>query len=63
MGEDAFKKFFISNYQRTMSQALSLVKNEEVARDIVQDSFEQLFHSCRDMSDEEMRGFLCTILC
>ncbi len=58
MGEDAFKKFFISNYQRTMSQALSLVKNEEVARDIVQDSFEQLFHSCRDMSEEEMRNYL-----
>ena len=58
MGENAFKKFFLSNYQRAMSQALSLVKNEEVARDIVQDSFEQLYHSCRDMSDEEMRNYL-----
>ena len=62
MGENAFKKFFLSNYQRAMSQALSLVKNEEVARDIVQDSFEQLYHSCRDMSDEEMRNYLYMIV-
>ena len=44
MREDTFKEFFISNYQRTIAFAISLVKNEEVAKDIVHDAFEQLYH-------------------
>lgn len=58
MREDTYKKFFISNYQRTISFAISLVKNEEVAKDIVQDAFEQLYHSGVNLSEAELRNYL-----
>lgn len=58
MREDTFKEFFISNYQRTIAFAISLVKNEEVAKDIVHDAFEQLYHSGLSLSEEELRNYL-----
>lgn len=62
MREKAFKQFFMSNYQRAMSQAVSLVRDEEAARDIVHDAFEQLYRLGRDLSDDEMRNYLYMVI-
>lgn len=58
MRDERFKQFFLSNYQRTVSQAISLVKDEEAAKDIVNDTFEQIYHLRKDLSEEELRNYL-----
>lgn len=58
----AFRQFFIDNFPRTCNLAVSLVKDDEVARDIVQDAFEDLFRSGKSLSQSEMRNYLYMIV-
>ncbi len=58
MTPSAFRQFFIDNYPRTCNLAIGLVRDEETARDIVQDAFEDLFRSDKNLSRTEMRNYL-----
>ncbi len=53
-----FERFFKVNYSKTYYWALSLLQDEEAARDIVADSFEYLFTRHADMKMEEAVNYL-----
>lgn len=53
-----FERFFKENYSKTYYWALSLLHDEEVARDVVADSFENLFSHHSDMKMEEAVNYL-----
>lgn len=57
-----FERFFKENYSRVYYLALSLVHDEEAARDIVADSFEYLFSHHAHLKDEEVGNYLYVIV-
>jgi RNA polymerase sigma-70 factor (ECF subfamily) len=52
-----FERFFKENYSKIYYLALSLVHDDEVARDIVADSFEYLFSHHVDLQIAEACNF------
>lgn len=57
-----FESFFKDNYSKTYRYALSLVRDEEVARDVVADSFEYLLKQRPAVTETELRNLLWTIV-
>lgn len=52
-----FERFFKENYSKIYYLALSLVHDDEVARDIMADSFEYLFSHHADLQIDEACNF------
>lgn len=57
-----FRQFFIDNYAYSVRLAASLVRNEEVARDIVQDAFLYLYRSEKALEPADMRNYLYMVV-
>ena len=57
-----FVRFFKENYSKIYYLALSLVHDDEVARDIVADSFEYLFSHHADLQTAEACNYLFVIV-
>lgn len=57
-----FERFFKENYSKIYYLALSLVHDDEVARDIVADSFEYLFSHHADLQTAEACNYLFVIV-
>lgn len=57
-----FERFFRDNYTRVYYFALSLIHEEEAAKDVVGDSFEYMFTHVGDMKHGEAVNYLYTIV-
>lgn len=57
-----FERFFKENYSKIYYLALSLVHDDEVARDIVADSFEYLFSHHAELQEAEACNYLFVIV-
>lgn len=57
-----FERFFKENYSKIFYLALSLVHDDEAARDIVADSFEYLFSHQADLLESEACNYLFVIV-
>lgn len=57
-----FERFFKENYSKIYYLALSLVHDDEAARDIVSDSFEYLFTHHADLKAAEACNYLFVIV-
>ncbi len=57
-----FERFFKENYSKTYYWALSLLHDEEVARDLVADSFEYLFTHHANLQEGEACNYLFVIV-
>ena len=53
-----FERFFKENYSKIYYLVLSLLHDEEIARDIVSDSFEYLFTHHSHLQENEARNYL-----
>ena len=57
-----FERFFKKNYSKIYYCALSLLHDEEVARDLVADSFEYLFTRYADLQESEACNYLYVVV-
>ncbi len=53
-----FERFFRESYSRLYYFAINLVKDEEVCRDIVSESFAQLWKHREDISQDKFLGYI-----
>lgn len=57
-----YEAFFKKNYSSAYYLALSIVRDEEVSRDIVADSFEYLYSHNREFTEGERRNYLYMVI-
>ncbi len=62
MQDTDFERFFKENYAKIYYWALSSLRDEEVARDLVADSFEYLFTHHADLKESEACNYLFVIV-
>lgn len=62
MQAEIFESFFKQQYAKIYYYALSLVHDDEAARDIVADSFESLFTRHSDLPETEVCNYLFVIV-
>ena len=59
MGKNiAFETFFSVYYSKAYCLAFSIVRDEDVGKDIVAEAFEYLLSNPKDMSESELRNYL-----